>query len=350
MRPFTSSASAPLAWVMALVSFALPATAVVTRHQPSQPPFPPPGKLVDVGGWRLHLNCTGEVRASQPTVILEAGVGDFSVEWSLVQPGVAQYARVCSYDRAGDGWSDLGPHPRTLRQIVYELRTLLDKGGVKPPLVLVGHSYGGWLVRLYASTYPAEVAGMVLVEAGADNPRRMLPDGKLARSSDLVKGNPIPAVKVSGPLRVSDIPPEALSQMKAGAQKLAQSPNEPPRDKLPPDAQRMRAWALAQVGHIAAAVNPFEHEELAGLRAARAKGEHPLSDMPLIVLTRGKSEEEGPDGKAFEEEHRRDHAAMAAMSRNGKLIVATRSGHHVQLDEPELVVKAIRDALAEARK
>ena len=350
MRPFTSSASAPLAWVMALVSFALPATAVVTRHQPSQPPFPPPGKLVDVGGWRLHLNCTGEVRASQPTVILEAGVGDFSVEWSLVQPGVAQYARVCSYDRAGDGWSDLGPHPRTLRQIVYELRTLLDKGGVKPPLVLVGHSYGGWLVRLYASTYPAEVAGMILVEAGADNPRRMLPDGKLARSSDLVKGNPIPAVKVSGPLRVSDIPPEALSQMKAGAQKLAQSPNEPPRDKLPPDAQRMRAWALAQVGHIAAAVNPFEHEELAGLRAARAKGEHPLSDMPLIVLTRGKSEEEGPDGKAFEEEHRRDHAAMAAMSRNGKLIVATRSGHHVQLDEPELVVKAIRDALAEARK
>jgi pimeloyl-ACP methyl ester carboxylesterase len=350
MRPFTPSSSAALAWVVALVSFALPATVVVTQNQPAQPPFPPPGKLVDVGGWRLHLNCTGEARASQPTVILEAGVGDFSVEWSLVQPGVAQFARVCSYDRAGDGWSDLGPHPRTLRQIVYELRTLLDKGGVKPPLVLVGHSYGGWLVRLYASTYPADVAGMVLVEAGADNPWRMLPDGKLARSSDLVKGNPIPAVKVAGPLRVSDIPPDVLSQMKAGAQMLAQSPNEPPRDKLPPDAQRMRAWALAQVGHIAAAVNPVEHEELAGLRAELAKSEHPLGDMPLIVLTRGISEEKGPDGKAFEAEHRRGHAAMAATSRNGKLIVATRSGHHVQLDEPELVVKAIRDALAEARK
>jgi pimeloyl-ACP methyl ester carboxylesterase len=77
---------------------------------------------------------------------------------------------------------------------------------------------------------------------------------------------------------------------------------------------------------------------------------HPLGDMPLIVLTREKSEEEGPDGKAFEAEHRRDHTAMAAMSRNGKLIIATRSGHHVQLDEPELVVKAIRDALAAARK
>jgi pimeloyl-ACP methyl ester carboxylesterase len=350
MKALLYLASVALAGMLTQTSIALRAVTVMAQSQSAQPPFPPPGKLVDVGGWRLHLNCTGEARASQPTVILEAGVGDFSVEWSLVQLGVAKFARVCSYDRAGDGWSDLGPHPRTLRQIVYELHTLLDKGGVKPPLVLVGHSYGGWLVRLYASTYPAEVAGMVLVEAGADNPWRMLPDGKLARSADLVKGAPIPAVKVSGPLRLSDIPPGALSQMKAGAQKLAQSPNEAPRDKLPPDAQRMRAWALAQVGHVAAAVNPFENEELAGLRAERAKSEHPLGDMPLLVLTRGKSEEEGPDGKAFEAEHRRDHAAMAAMSRNGKLIIAEHSGHHVQIDEPELVIKAIRDTLAGTRK
>jgi len=343
-------ASVALAGILAQPSHGLCAATVMAQSQSTQPPFPPPGKLVDVGGWRLHLNCTGEVRASQPTVILEAGVGDFSVEWSLVQSGVAKFARVCSYDRAGDGWSDLGPHPRTLRQIVYELHTLLDKGGIKPPLALVGHSYGGWVVRLYTSTYPADVAGMVLVEAGADNPRRILPNGKLGSSSDLVKGEPIPAVKVSGPLRVSDIPPDALSQMKAGAQKLAQSPNEPPRDKLPPDAQRMRAWALAQVGHIAAAVNPFEHEELAGLRALRTKGEHPLGDLPLIVLTCGIPEEEGPDGKALEAEHRRDHAAVAAMSRNGKLIIAEHSGHHVQLDEPELVIKAIRDTLAATRK
>jgi pimeloyl-ACP methyl ester carboxylesterase len=350
MKALLYLASVALAGILTQTSIALRAVTVMAQSQSAQPPFPPPGKLVDVGGWRLHLNCTGEARASQPTVILEAGVGDFSVEWSLVQPNVAKFARVCSYDRAGDGWSDLGPHPRTLRQIVYELHTLLDKGGVKPPLVLVGHSYGGWLVRLYASTYPAEVAGMVLVEAGADNPWRMLPDGKLARSADLVKGEPIPAVKVSGPLRLSDIPPGALSQMKAGAQKLAQSPNEAPRDKLPPDAQRMRAWALAQVGHVAAAVNPFENEELAGLRAERAKSEHPLGDMPLLVLTRGKSDEDGPDGKALEAEHRRDHAAMAAMSRNGKLIIAEHSGHHVQIDEPELVIKAIRDTLAGTRK
>jgi pimeloyl-ACP methyl ester carboxylesterase len=319
---------------------------VQAQNDTTPPPYSAPGKLVDVGGWRLHLNCTGYTSPSQPTVILEAGLGDFSVEWSLVQPGVAKFARVCSYDRAGDGWSELGPHPRTFRQIVYELHTLLDKAGVKPPLVLVGHSYGGWLVRQYASTYPADVVGMVLVEAGADNPWRMTPDGKLVRSSDLAKGQPIPAVQVSNPLRVSDIPPEALRQMKAGAQSLAKHPNEPPRDKLPPDAQRMRAWTLARLGHIAAGVNPFEHEELAALRAERTKSKYPLGDMPLVVLTRGISE----DSKALEEEHRQDHAAVATMSRNGKLIVAEHSGHHVQLDEPELVIKAIRDVLSAVRK
>jgi hypothetical protein len=137
------------------------------QHDGDLPPLPPSGRLIDIGGWRLHLSCTGQSRASQPTVILESGIGDFSVEWSLVQPGVSQFARVCSYDRAGDGWSEMGPHPRTFHQIVYELHTLLDKAGVKPPFVLVGHSYGGWLVRQYQSVYPSEVAAIVLVEAGA---------------------------------------------------------------------------------------------------------------------------------------------------------------------------------------
>ena len=324
--------------------------AVLPQSESASPPFPPPGRLIDVGGWRLHLNCTGEARASQPTVILEAGIGDFSVEWSLVQSGVSKFARVCSYDRAGDGWSDLGPYPRTFHQIVYELHTLLDKAGAKPPFVLVGHSYGGWLVRLYASIYPADVAGMVLVEAGADNPWRMMPDGKLVRSAELATQRPIPAVKVSNPLRVIDIPPAALAQMRVGIAGAVKRANEPPRDKLPPDAQRMRTWALAQLGHIAAAVNPFENEEIAALRAEREKSEHPLSDLPLIVLTRGISEKEGPDGEAFAAEHRREHAALATMSRNGKLIIATHSGHHIQLDEPDLVIKAIHEVLDAARK
>lgn len=313
------------------------------------PPYPAPGKLIDVGGWRLHLNCTGEAAPGRPTVVLEAGVGDFSAEWSLVQPRVAEFARVCSYDRAGDGWSDLGPHPRTFRQIVYELHTLLARAGERPPFVLVGHSYGGWLVRVYQSTYPAEVSGMVLVEAGADDPWRMMPDGKLVRSSSLATGQPIPAVKTAGPLRIEAIPPQALAQIRAGLADAARHANDPPRDKLPPDAQRMRTWALGRVGHVVAAVNPVEHEELAALRAQRANGPHPLGDLPLIVITRGLPEETGPDAVAREREHREDHAAVAALSSRGRQIIATHSGHHAQLDEPQLVVSAVREVVTATR-
>src|ERR1043166_4963557 len=314
------------------------------------PPLAAPGRLVDIGGGGLHLNCTGDARPARPTVILEAGIGDFSVEWSLVQPEVAGFARVCSYDRAGDGWSDLGPHPRTMHQIVYELHTLLERAGERPPYVLVGHSYGGWLVRLYQATYPADVAGMVLVEAGADNPWRMLADDRLVRAADLATGRPIPAIQTSNPLCESDIPPAALSQMKAGLPEASLHANDPPRNLLPPFAQRMRTWALAQVKHVAAAVNPFEIEELASLRSERMKREHALGDLPLVVLTRGLPEEEGPDGAAREADHRQEHAVLAALSRNGKQIIAAPSGHHIQLQDPELVVSTIRGVVAAARK
>jgi pimeloyl-ACP methyl ester carboxylesterase len=335
-----------------IVTIVLACAASTARAQgdSTPPPYPAPGRLVDVGGWKLHLNCTGEAHASQPTVILEAGLGDFSVEWSLVQPGVARFARVCSYDRAGDGWSDIGPHPRTFRQIVYELHTLLERAGERRPFVLVGHSYGGWLVRQYQSTYPSEVAGLVLVEAGAEDPWRMTGDGKLHRSSELATGAPIPPVKRSGPLRVADIPPNIMQQINAGIADVSRDPNGGVRGKLPPDAQRMRAWALAHIGHILAGVNPVEHEELAALRAERAKSEHPLGDLPLVVITRGVPDESGPNAAALEAEHRRDHTSVAALSRRGTLVVAPHSGHHVQLEEPELVVSAIREVVAAGRR
>lgn len=334
--------------LLALMIYSFAPSAQAQGHG-APPPFPALGRLVDIGGWRLHLNCTGESRAGQPTVILEAGLGDFSVEWSLVQPGVSNFARVCSYDRAGDGWSELGPHPRTFRQIVYELHTLLQLAGEQPPYLMVGHSYGGWLVRLYQATYPSEVSGMVLVEAGASDPWRLMPDGKLVRSSELNKGAMVPAIKTSNPLKLDDIPPPALRQMREGIAFLSKNPNQPPRDKLPPDARHMRSWALGQLGHVLAAVNPFENEELAGLRVVRTKQDFPLDAMPLVVITRGISEEEGPDNKKLEAEHREDHADMARMSRNGKLLIALRSGHHVQLDEPELVVTAIQKVIAEIK-
>lgn len=327
------------------IALALAPSAATAQAATDEPPHPPPGRLVDVGGWRLHLHCTGTSRPSRPTVVLEAGLGDFSVEWSLVQPDVAAFARVCTYDRAGDGWSEMGPHPRTMRQIVFELHTLLERAGERPPFLLVGHSYGAWLVRSYQATYPSEVAGLVLVESGANDPMRMMPDGRLVRSSELATGRPIPPVKTAGPLRESDIPAAALAQMRAGLAAASATANRPPRDKLPPAARAMRTWALGRLGHVAAAVNPVEHEEVAELRA-RARIEHSLGALPLVVVTRGLPDERGPDAARLEAEHRSDQAAMAGMSRRGRQIVAARSGHHVQLDEPALVVATIRDVLA----
>jgi hypothetical protein len=120
----------------------------------------------------------------------------------------------------------------------------------------------------------------------------------------------------------------------------------PPSGEVPSGVQ----FVNDALGHVAAAVNPFEEEELASLRAERAKSEHPLGDLPLVVLTRGRPEERGPNGTAIEAEHRRDHEAIAAMSRTGKLVIAARSGHHVNLDEPDLVIKAIREVLVAVGK
>ena len=112
----------------------------------------------------------------------------------------------------------------------------------------------------------------------------------------------------------------------------------------------MRVWALGQLGHVAAGVNPFLEEELAALRAERSTTPNIYGDMPLVVITRGKSDEDGPDGRQFQEERTKEHAALAALSRKGSHVVATGSGHHVQLDEPELVIKAIQQVLQCARK
>lgn len=334
----------------ALTLFAVVLSVAAARPD-SGPPVRAPGRLIDVGGWKMHLYCTGVAKAGSPTVVLEAGAGDFSVEWSLVQPGISKFTRVCSYDRSDDGWSDWGPHPRTLHQDVYELHTLLDRAGERAPFVLVGHSYGGWIVRMYASTYPREIGGLVFIEGGLDNPVRQLPNGTLVHSSDLVKGRPIPPVKTSGPLKVSDIPPDAYAQMVQATIEMKEHANEPPRDKLPRDAQRMRAWAIAQIKHYGIADNPVEPEELAGLAAERATTPYLFGDLPLVVIERGIAGDMGPDNNAATEaERRRDFATLAAMSHNGRVIIAQKSGHHVQLEQPDLVIASIREVVAAAHR
>jgi pimeloyl-ACP methyl ester carboxylesterase len=124
--------------------------------------YPPPGKLVDVGGYRLHIHCLGE---GSPTVILESGAGEASPMWGWIQPQLAGITRVCAYDRAGFGWSDDGPQPREAQQIVNELHALLRNAGVQPPYILAGHSLGGELMRLYAGVHPDQVLGLVLIDS-----------------------------------------------------------------------------------------------------------------------------------------------------------------------------------------
>lgn len=323
-------------------------TPVIAQTPHIAPPISAPGQLVDLGGWRIHLNCTGKASASQPTVIFEAGAGGFSVDWSLVQPKVARFARVCSYDRSGMGWSDLGPHPRTLHQIVWELHTLLGKAGVHPIYVFVGHSYGGILARLYALTYPSEIGGMVLVDSGAEKGVAVFRNGQMVRLVETATGRPIPPIKTSNPLRESDLAGDIRIQIETAAQQMAPHATEHPYDKLPTDAQRMRRWSFSQVKHWATNDNPFEGEELAALLAQQSKNKHPFGNMPLVVLSRGISETGGPD--AQEDEHNRNQAELVGLSTVGKQIIARHSGHEIMITEPDLVVSAIRDILAAIRR
>src|SRR5947209_1660588 len=116
---------------------------------------PPPGRLIDLGGYRLHLLCLGR---GEPTIVLIPGAGDFSFDWALVQPTLARRHRVCAYDRGGEAWSNLGPTPRTKTQEAYDLRRLLGRAGEKGPFVLVGHSLGGDIARLFVLSFPRDVA------------------------------------------------------------------------------------------------------------------------------------------------------------------------------------------------
>jgi pimeloyl-ACP methyl ester carboxylesterase len=133
---------------------------------------PPPGRLVDIGGYRLHLWCTGE---GTPAVILDTGLGGSTPDWGFVQPDVARFTRVCSYDRAGMGYSDPGPSPRTAGRIASELAELLARSGIGGPVVLVGASIAGFDVRVFGSDHPERAAGLVLVDASHEGGFRVLP-------------------------------------------------------------------------------------------------------------------------------------------------------------------------------
>jgi len=143
--------------------------------------FPPPGNLVDVGGYKLHIYCIGE---GSPTVILDSAADMMSSDWAWIQPEIAKHTQVCSYDRAGMGWSDPSPKSRDAKQVVLELHSLLTNAGISGPYVLVGHSVSGLYVRLYASQYPDEVVGLVLVDPGHPDMDQEIPELQAQNAND----------------------------------------------------------------------------------------------------------------------------------------------------------------------
>jgi pimeloyl-ACP methyl ester carboxylesterase len=334
-------------FVIALLTGCLAAAATLS----SQTAPLAPGRLIDVGGWRMHINCTGSARAGAPTVILEAGSSDFSIDWALVQPEVATFARVCSYDRSGSGWSDLGPYPHTLKQTVFELHLLLEKAGESPSLIYVGHSYGGRLARIYAAAYPGEVRGMVMVDAGHED-SLMFINGRMLREWEMATGKPVPPPQASNPLRIEQLPANIRQQIEAAAAQNANRPVGPPHNRLPPEYQRARAWAMSQPNWYASNNSPFNGDEILALKNARAATPYPLGDMPLVVLSRGiPIDPAGERGVERERERQQHNVDLAALSRNGRQITAAPgTGHHIHIDQPELVIRAIREVVTAAAR
>jgi pimeloyl-ACP methyl ester carboxylesterase len=300
-----------------------------------------PGNLIDLGGYHMHLWCMGK---GEPTVVLSAGSGDFSFDWSLVLPEIAKTTRVCSYDRGGEAWSDLGPGPLTRLQEAFDLRRALQKSGIPGPYLLVGHSLGGFLAEIFASQYPKDVSGLVLVDATGWNSLMNI-NGKTAPIAAFSKNRTIPAPRSH--IAPNDaLSPEAIKGIQDFVKQYDMGPKiEPPFDKLPANAQRWRLWALGQTPHWAATQDDYFGEEAQLLLQWVAKSASPLGDLPLVVLSR-KTPDNPNDLDKDHEIHQRE---LALLSRRGQLIFVPDSGHHIQLDQPAAVLSAVASMVTEIR-
>lgn len=292
--------------------------------------FPPPGEMVDVGGYSLHLHCSGR---GTPTVLLESGLDPSgSLSWSRVQGPVSEFTRVCAYDRAGILWSESGPRPRDGRQIVAELDALLSNSGESPPLVLVGHSHGGLYTRLFTDEHPEDVAGLVMVDASHPEMMERLPD-ELARPPEMSR------VLLAVFWLANHT---GLSRLLLGSGTREAYP-----DSIMPVLGRFELQSAAAVLAEAEAVPGTD-------RAARETG--PFGDLPLIVLVRGN--EMDPAMMRISEEQARQLDALwlelqeelAELSTSGRLQVVSGADHYVQLDRPDVVIEAIREVVDSVRR
>jgi pimeloyl-ACP methyl ester carboxylesterase len=302
----------------------------------------PPGKLADLGGHRLHVDCIGK---GSPTVVVENGLGDFSFDWVLVQSRASRFTRVCTYDRAGYAWSDPGPKPRTFSQLNLELRDALSKLEEPGPFVLVGHSYGGPVVRSFAATYPNEVAGMVLVDAAHEGLRVGIGGKKMLRLGDDAKGLSIPppheetSASDKPTLRAEDLPAELKNL-------------DPMYKVLPPEEQKMHLWAQQLPGVYDAQNSETEWsgEYFAKWLAKPQAGT--LGAIPLIVLSQADGGYKDGDydlpAAQLEKERKEGQAKLALLSANSRQVIL-HSGHNMNLEAPDDVTAAIREVVAAVR-
>lgn len=275
----------------------------------------PPGQLIDLGGYRLHIFCEGN--GTGPAVILDSGIGGFSLEWIPVQRLLSKQVRVCAYDRAGYGWSDPGPSPRTTDQIVEELHTLLQEAGIPPPYILAGHSFGGYNMQYFAKVYPAETAGLVLVDSSHPEQSDRLPE--------------LPAVREK--LKTKDV--------------VTYYQGQSTFDLYPEDVRykAMRILSLRKMyqTHRRESVN----FAISGQQVIAAG---PLPDVPLVVITRGKHVwPDDPYGEMLESIWQQMQKEMAGLSPEGMQIFAANSGHLIQLEQPDVVALGIATVLEAAR-
>ncbi len=303
---------------------------------------PPRGRIIEVAGRSVHIHMTGE---GSPTVVLESGMGASTLSWSVVQPRVADFARVVSYDRAGVGWSGLAQTPRTAVAIAEELHALLAEAGLAGPYVLVGHSFGAYVLLAFSGRYPDEVQGMVLVDA-------IHPDEWRSPTPQQLRTIRVGAryARVAAWLAQMGFVRFCLARLARGSPRLGRAASRAFGEgtasaarriageirKLPRDAWPIvRAfWSLPK-----SFLSLEQHVEALPVSAAQAAAAGSLGSLPLLVLS----------GNHHSLERMAEQKALAALSTRGKHLVVKESEHWIHLDQPELVAWAIREVVQAGR-
>jgi pimeloyl-ACP methyl ester carboxylesterase len=299
--------------------------------------YPAPGELLEIDGTRMHIRCQG---SGSPAVIMEAGSGDCSLSWALVQQNVSQFTRVCAYDRPGHGWSDPAPGPLTAGNVTGRLHTLLFRAGIPGPYVMAGHSLGGVFVRSYAHRYPDDVAGMVLVDPGSEWQAARTGGNFTSETQTAV------AAKIA---ELHELGSEAARGTFARNLSLVEGYCDP---TLPPWEYHAYCALWATEPWFWDACADDGRQAFLVWDEVRRENITQLGNIPLVVISSGRDMSFLADPKEdahANEVYRALQREMAAESPQGRYLVAENSGHNIQIDQPDVVTGAIRSVVQEVR-